>query len=382
LVKTFGKDLAVYEVSTTKSFQSQIYNNLPESGPGMTGSSLDRIYQEEGPYIVSSSVITDGEAGLYTFDERFNGDTVGTTYYTFNGSSNLSQIFPCSDEKIKAQRTAGNGIILYKSTNGMLCDHYNLPELSHDKSYIVKISSQNNQGFPLQVYLCNNLTLHCNQTVYLHNGNYFKTEKFIIPVYNDYGTGYTINISNFSIKNQTSINAIEKIVVKEYNPAALHAQTPGTLDQNATTISSVPGKTEVSFVSTPNKNQTLTYYERYDKGWSAYIIEDTSHKSGVRKWITQALPFIFGKELKNHVEINNWANGWKLENQTNGKTTVLFVYLPQYLEYFGITAGLITFLSLVGYYLAKTIYGNNAYFEKQTEVIKRKIHIMLSIHNS
>jgi hypothetical protein len=58
------------------------------------------------------------------------------------------------------------------------------------------------------------------------------------------------------------------------------------------------------------------------------------------------IPF-FQPEIRDHVLMNNWENGWKLNNETmrqpaspaggcyNGRCDVVLIYLPQYLEYLG-----------------------------------------------
>jgi len=70
--------------------------------------------------------------------------------------------------------------------------------------------------------------------------------------------------------------------------------------------------------------------------------------------VNSYFPFLFGEELKDHVLVNNWANGWKLsKNQlsivcsqsksklnqlsTNCKQPIkiVIVFWPQYLEFLG-----------------------------------------------
>ena len=57
-------------------------------------------------------------------------------------------------------------------------------------------------------------------------------------------------------------------------------------------------------------------------------------KLRIMNYAANAFPFLFGKEIKDHVLVNNWANGWLLPNDTNTYSLVI-VFLPQYLEYFG-----------------------------------------------
>jgi hypothetical protein len=48
---------------------------------------------------------------------------------------------------------------------------------------------------------------------------------------------------------------------------------------------------------------------------------------------SENFPFLFGNEVKNHVLVNNWENGWILSNKE--QSNLVIVYLPQYLEYLG-----------------------------------------------
>jgi hypothetical protein len=60
-------------------------------------------------------------------------------------------------------------------------------------------------------------------------------------------------------------------------------------------------------------------------------------------------PFIFGKEIKEHMLINNWANGWRLEELPNtaDQSTLIIIFLPQYLEFLGFLLLIITFILIL-----------------------------------
>ena len=62
-----------------------------------------------------------------------------------------------------------------------------------------------------------------------------------------------------------------------------------------------------------------------------------NYELGIMNGLNLVFPFFFGEEIKEHVLVNNWANGWvidKLEVRSE-KLEVIIVYLPQYLEYLG-----------------------------------------------
>ena len=78
-------------------------------------------------------------------------------------------------------------------------------------------------------------------------------------------------------------------------------------------------------------NLNLLLFQSYNQGWKAYEIDNK---------FAESFPFIFGKELKDHYLVNNWANGWMLDKLTNNSssnkdTNIVIVYWPQYLEFAG-----------------------------------------------
>ena len=60
-------------------------------------------------------------------------------------------------------------------------------------------------------------------------------------------------------------------------------------------------------------------------------------------------PFLGGKELKEHVLVNNWANGWIIDSEKFKVQSSKFVivFWPQYLEYLGFVILILTFAVLL-----------------------------------
>ena len=73
---------------------------------------------------------------------------------------------------------------------------------------------------------------------------------------------------------------------------------------------------------TMKQSNNLILYQSYDSGWIA---------------------FANGKHL-DHVLVNNWANGWKIDDQTNNIT---IIFWPQYLEFLGFALLVIAFLRIL-----------------------------------
>lgn len=78
------------------------------------------------------------------------------------------------------------------------------------------------------------------------------------------------------------------------------------------------------------KNETLILSQTFDTGWHAY----TKKSGSVPHWLFEAVPFLFGTELPQHVLVNNWENGWTIPTATEGQVVIIF-FLPQLLEYIG-----------------------------------------------
>src|SRR3989344_1261697 len=105
---------------------------------------------------------------------------------------------------------------------------------------------------------------------------------------------------------------------------------------------------------------TLVLSQSFDKGWKAY--EVISDKGKAKSWINNVFPFVFGRELKEHVLVNNWANGWVIDSEKLkvksarppasslagevGREKLIVVFWPQYLEYLGFGILALTFIYL------------------------------------
>ena len=115
--------------------------------------------------------------------------------------------------------------------------------------------------------------------------------------------GYTLNISNLTFGESVGVNDLEYL-----------ALTPVPYDLLR----------EVHNEPTANSSQTLiTNNQALEVGWRAMC--------GL--WTCKA----------QHVEVNNWANGWLFEGDVDVED-VRIVYQPQFLEYIGFIALLGAFI--------------------------------------
>ncbi|MBU3956988.1 hypothetical protein KKI19_01740, partial [Patescibacteria group bacterium] len=83
-----------------------------------------------------------------------------------------------------------------------------------------------------------------------------------------------------------------------------------------------PNPSNYRIERSPAGNQILVLSQAFHPGWQAYETNES---------IPSLLIPIFGKRINLHVLVNNWENGWLLDNQDK----IVIIFLPQYLEYFG-----------------------------------------------
>lgn len=191
-----------------------------------------------------------------------------------------------------------------------------LDRISQRSSYLIQIESRNIKGSPLQFAVINHDSRKADIDLKLPKNQDFKTNYLFTPPMKQYGAGYTLHFQNTAIGKQESINEIKKITsyVIPYNFLS------GLILANPN-----PEKEE---------NRILVNSQSYDPGWSAYSVNS-------KNLFTEKFPFFSGKKLKNHIMVNNWANGWVLNSQTvNSQSSivnnrVVIIYLPQYLQYAG-----------------------------------------------
>ncbi len=228
-----------------------------------------------------------------------------------------------SREKANFQKTVvlekSNGFIEYKSLGGSFCENFSYLNFPRNQGYLISINSRNLQGLPLRICVYNYLSRRCDLLAYLSDSKEFRQDLFLIPPL-DQSMGFDINIDNFSIKNSPSLNDLESIKIYPFDYSRLSQLEDYSISAGENSEKSV-----------------LVYSQSFEPGWKAY--EN-------------------GKELKEHVLVNNWANGWLIENskvksptfakasagRQNSKITIVF--WPQYLEYLGFGILIATFLWL------------------------------------
>ena len=324
------------------------------------GSSEKKITYSDFVFGLSSPLSTsllDGEELSHLFDQ--SKEKISDITFSFSGIDSLSRPItslpktggPCSIISHKEVLLLRKSVIKeekedyirYSSSEGSFCDHFSYSELSHEQGYIIAITSRNVEGLPLRLCVTNTVTKRCDLYTHLHSENSFEKEFFLLPP-SGVGSGYDININNFAIKNSATINDLKSIEVlsfpyewatKIHTNGEIIAKSFRIIPQVVTRYNSSLYSASGSFES----SDVLVLSQAYDDGWKLF-------KTNSINALSEGLPFIFGKEIGEHVLVNNWSNGWVLGENINGN--FIIGYWPQYLEYLGLilSFGAIAFLLL------------------------------------
>ncbi|MBI2023655.1 hypothetical protein HYT01_03790 [Candidatus Giovannonibacteria bacterium] len=225
------------------------------------------------------------------------------------------------------------------------CIVLNASDLITSFGYLLEVQTRNVQGNQLKLSITNK-----NKTVYndtfIDSNDRFRYYSYVVPPSFANDVGYDIRIENSSENRFEAVNDIGDIRIwaMPYNFLKnLQLISPQIADigENKNLTVHVAHPNETTYVITPVddlSDATLLLSQSFDPGWKAYAMKQ---ESGIMNYGQMAFPFFFGSELKDHVLVNNWANGWNLNNEaikqsSNGQ--IVIVYLPQYLEYLGFAA--------------------------------------------
>ncbi|MBI5452068.1 hypothetical protein HY945_01270, partial [Candidatus Gottesmanbacteria bacterium] len=316
-------------------------------------------------------------------------------YYSFNQPStiNYQQIKNCDQFNqgiLKHDLVTENGrqLLRLTSIDSSNCLDFDLSHLAQRLGYLVTVENRNIDGKSLLFSVINKNSQRADIETYLPKyspgrSNFVTpsrwpnglleggigTSYFIIPPMEQYGLGYTLHLDNISIGRVKTVNDLGNISV---NPIPYRFLTSmkiikgDPLRTQGVPLQSVayqvehpnPSLYQVSISNEAMKqfnNLTMVLSQSFDDGWKAYAINNQQLTI-----INYLFPFLFGKELKDHVLVNNWENGWRLNNETmkqcnNEQCNIIIVYLPQYLEYIGF--GFLLFVPLLLVKTPRTILG-------------------------
>lgn len=218
-----------------------------------------------------------------------------------------------------------------------------LPDLPNKYGYLISTETKNISGKSLLFWIENLTNRKADMELYLGTKSYL-----IQPPMAEDGLGYSLHFDNISIGKKQTVNELGKISVNPipYNfltgiKLVESSKQQGVSGASAGLVMEVkhpnPAVYEVKIEGTVEENTTLILSQSYHDGWKAYEINSKFKMQNEKLWKT--FPFLFGKEIKEHVVVNNWENGWTLESDKqyviSDKNTIVLVFWPQYLEYLG-----------------------------------------------
>lgn len=274
---------------------------------------------------------------------------INDSYLTFQPPVTDAKVANCDNFR-RGEINFQNNVL--SSKNATACLSFYSSTLPHDQAYAIFIDSKNERGRPLHFWIENNTSDASSIDTYLSSEKKLLTNTFILPAQDPQGIGYTLHLENVSIGNEETKNTLEKISVYPipYNfltslvltsndqPLITNYQLPFTVSHPNESLYIVNGKWQMPALSEAegaNGKSTLILSQSFDEGWKLYGIRN--YELGIRNFLTTVFPFVFGEEVKEHVIVNNWQNGWVIsDNELRTKNSKLvIVYLPQYLEYVG-----------------------------------------------
>jgi len=306
---------------------------------------------------------------LYGNEKRLAVTIPKLQYYSSYNSDKPGAIQPniaqCSDPNKNAkvvfntQKIQGGFVTNLENISSSTCYDLFIPNASQKYGYILMVESKNIEGNPLLFTLINGTTRRNDVETYLPAKNIMNTSTIIIPPKALDGLGYSLRFSNISISNRKSINNLGKIIL--YPIPYDFITSIKTSSQNTVSTSSVVQsnlfsvehsssflyKIQIPTYNIQGSDPTITLNQGFDEGWKAYEMNEEPN------WLQSNFPFLFGTELKEHVLINNWANGWALDSSKPKAESlnrhIVILFLPQYLQFIGFGLLGLTFLGILLY---------------------------------
>lgn len=180
---------------------------------------------------------------------------------------------------------------------------------------------------------------------YLQAKNNFSKNHYIIGPNNEFDRGLQILFNSSSYNNTPTVFDIKDVSIYPFPYSFLSQLYLHKAESNSVIGNMIPSNsvkrniTSYEVQSNYEKDSTLTLLQSYHDGWKAYDMQ--AQNSKLKTQIETMFPFLFGREIKEHVLVNNWANGWELPP---GEHNIVIIFWPQYLEFIGFGLLIITFI--------------------------------------
>lgn len=264
-------------------------------------------------------------------------------YISFSiDSSSKTQVRNCDFfRKGTVSGTLNSDGLLLTAKNTSACLSFFNPNIPLNHSYILSLDTKHQKGRRLMVWTLNEDVGFTPLSTYVSADQ----QLFVLPPMEEFSQSYSIHIQNESIGNEESVNIFRKadmyffpylfLTSMNISNSSSDNDISELARSSSDTLLTVEHPNESLYIvknsSTFDSQLTMVLSQSYDKGWKAYEVSGDN-------FLTKAFPFVFGNQLNNHVLVNNWENGWTLDNSTIQQfknRAIVLVYLPQYFEYFG-----------------------------------------------
>jgi hypothetical protein len=205
-------------------------------------------------------------------------------------------------------------------------------DLPTRNGYLARVETRNTSNFPYIVNIFTNTEFRSYVYTYASTEKDFTKNYYVLPPYYEFDTGIDILLGSSSYNNVPTINDVADILIYPipYDYLTGIRKEPSQITITPLARSLKAHKKDLSMYTVSelsDPNSTIVLSQAYHKGWNAYITPQGS--------LQTALPFLFGKKVTNHTKVNNWANGWILEDPISDKNHLVMVFVPQYLQYIG-----------------------------------------------
>ena len=195
-----------------------------------------------------------------------------------------------------------------------------IPRSDNLSGYLVAVESKYHSGFPLRLCFKNYYTSTCQINDQLSRNTDFAWDYFLIPT-SAQASEYALELHSIYREKINNLSEVRKILVipVPIDKAAVvvsnaRVDEPSWLSEPLAWSSSGNGSRFNLQVNPGDKHVVL--WQAFDSGWRAYLN---------------------GRKLKNHILINNWANGWEIPEGIcgNSQCQMTIIFWPQYLEFVG-----------------------------------------------
>lgn len=220
-------------------------------------------------------------------------------------------------------------------TRGGTTGCFSYQDLSLDQryGYLLKVEHEHNEGQELFFYVLDKT----KDQAYVEDRLTTPVSYYIIGSKYNGGLGYAFTFQNTSLPTIDAVNVIKGLSVymlpyEEIKELSLKKK--GQTVKNATFSTQFEARKEtyyryITTLPQTNKNTTLILHQEYHPGWKAYRIDSPSPTL-----LERYFPYLFAEEVEEHVEVNNWENGWNIP-PAEDQSSYILVYTPQYIQYGG-----------------------------------------------